>query len=48
MTVECLAKDVDLAGLGDAWSECNSPGTEFWLDFKELNLSLKEKWTYSG
>ncbi|GAB1312036.1 hypothetical protein MFIFM68171_02246 [Madurella fahalii] len=48
MTVECLAKDVDLAKLGDAWSKCNSPGTEFRLDFNELILSLKETWTCSG
>lgn len=48
ITVECLAKDVDLAKLGDAWSKCNSPGTEFRLDFHDLTLSLKETWTCSG
>jgi len=48
LTVECLAKDVDLAKLGDRWSTCNSPGTEFRLDFHDLTLSLKETWTCSG
>lgn len=47
-TVECLAENVDLAKLGDAWSKCKSPGTEFRLNFDDLSLSLKETWACSG
>jgi len=43
-TVECLAKDVDLAKLEDTWSPCNSPGSEFQFHFADLSLSLKETW----
>lgn len=48
LTVECLAEDVDLTKLADAWYECGNPGTEFKLNFEELSLSLKETWTCSG
>ncbi|KAK4185479.1 hypothetical protein QBC35DRAFT_516873 [Podospora australis] len=44
-TVECLAEDVDLAKLGEVWSTCNTPGTEFRFDFTEISLTVKETWT---
>ncbi|KAK0751414.1 hypothetical protein B0T18DRAFT_435777 [Schizothecium vesticola] len=47
-TVECLAKDVDLAKLGDVWSPCSSPESEFQFHFADLSLSLKETWPCSG
>ena len=47
-TVDCVAKDVDLAKLGSAWSSCSTAGTEFKFDFTDLSLSLKETWTCSG
>src|ERR1044071_3055095 len=40
-TAECLAQDVDLAKLGDAWSKCSTPGTEFRFDFTEISLTVK-------
>jgi hypothetical protein len=46
-TVECSAKDVDLAKLEDTWSPCNSSGSEFQFHFADLSLSLKETWLCS-
>jgi hypothetical protein len=48
-TVECMAKDVDLAKLKDGpWLKCNTPGTEFHFDLSDISLTMKETWTCSG
>ncbi|KAK0646781.1 hypothetical protein B0T16DRAFT_328912 [Cercophora newfieldiana] len=47
-TAECLAENVDLAKLGNTWSKCNEPGTEFQFNFKDISLALRETWICSG
>ncbi|KAK3312382.1 hypothetical protein B0H66DRAFT_485625 [Apodospora peruviana] len=49
-TVECMVQDVDLAKLGDgqAWTKCDTAGTEFRFDLNDVSLTMKETWTCSG
>lgn len=48
-TVECIARDVDLAKLTNVpWSKCDTPGTEFRFDLTDMGLTVRETWSCSG
>lgn len=46
-TIECLAKDVDLAALETTWAKCGN-GTEFQFSLLDISMNIRETWTCPG